>query len=226
MKVEFDEIKDLPPRIWTESRVQMWMAKVWEILEKKGRTVYETRTEQLQIYMLAVSASAIYLDYNHIVFDEVEYYESLYENLDALMSENEIFFLYGRIQTDDPPESARDALSVLERDSRANLMEILRQEMSTADIAVGLYYTVCTPYFCLPRDESPYIYVYAGEDEDDEDDEEDKEAEMRRRQLDTYDGYWKMIREKQKDLIEDADFCNLMAGHDWLNENAYPIESF
>ena len=226
MKVEFDEIKDLPPRIWTESRVQMWMAKVWEILEKKGRTVYETRTEQLQIYMLAVSASAIYLDYNHIVFDEVEYYESLYENLDALMSENEIFFLYGRIQTDDPPESARDALSVLERDSRANLMEILRQEMSTADIAVGLYYTVCTPYFCLPRDESPYIYVYAGEDEDDEDDEEDKEAEMRRRQLDTYDGYWKMIREKQKDLIEDADFCTLMAGHDWLNEHAYPIESF
>ena len=84
------------------------------------------------------------------MFNEVEYYESLYENLGALMSENGIFFLCGRIQTDDPPESARDALSVLERDSRVDLMEILRQEMSTVDIAVGLYYTV---------EMNPLIYV-------------------------------------------------------------------
>lgn len=36
MKVEFDEIKGLTPSIWTEGREWMWMAQVWEILEKKG----------------------------------------------------------------------------------------------------------------------------------------------------------------------------------------------
>ena len=59
MKVEFDEIKGLTPNIWTEGREWMWMAKVWEILEKKGRTTYKTQTEKLQIYMMAVSAAAI-----------------------------------------------------------------------------------------------------------------------------------------------------------------------
>ena len=73
MKVEFDAIKDLTPHIWTEGREWMWMAKVWEILEKKGRTTYETQTEKLQVYMLAVSAATVYLDYNHIVFNEVSY---------------------------------------------------------------------------------------------------------------------------------------------------------
>ena len=194
----------------------MWMAKVWEILEKKGCTTYETQTE-LQIYMMAVSAAAIYLDYNHIVFDEIEYYETLYWNLEELMSENEIFFLYGRIQTDDPPESATDALSVLENDNRADLMEILTQEMVLADIALGLYYTVRTPYFCTPQDEY--------QDEDDEDDEEAFE-DVSGQQIDTYEGYWKMIQENREDLIWGADFQDLMAGYEWLNENAYQIGMF
>lgn len=64
MKVEFDEIKGLTPSIWTEGREWMWMAKVWEILEKKGLTTYETQTEKLQVYMRAVSAAAVYLATN------------------------------------------------------------------------------------------------------------------------------------------------------------------
>ena len=64
MKVEFDEIKGLTPSIWTEGREWMWMAKVWEIFEKKGLTTYETQTEKLQVYMRAVSAAAVYLATN------------------------------------------------------------------------------------------------------------------------------------------------------------------
>ena len=127
MKVEFDEIKCLTPDIWVEGREWMWMAKVWEILEKKGCTTYETQTEKLQIYMLAVSAAAIYIDYNNKVFDDIDHYETLYWNIEKLMSENELFFLYGRVRTDDPPESATDVLNVLDNDNRADLMEILTQ---------------------------------------------------------------------------------------------------
>lgn len=213
MKVEFDAIKDLTPHIWTEGREWMWMAKVWEILEKKGRTTYETQTEKLQIYMLAVSAAAIYIDYNNKVFDDIDHYETLYWNIEKLMSENELFFLYGRVRTDDPPESATDVLNVLDNDNRADLMEILTQEMSLADIALGLYYTGVTPY----------SYDY-GDDEDDEDDDQEEEKEPR--PFDTYDGYWKMITESMASLIEIAEFPDLMAGYEWLNENAYQIGMF
>ena len=210
MKVEFDAIKDLTPHIWTEGREWMWMAKVWEILEKKGRTTYETQTEKLQIYMLAVSAAAIYIDYNNKVFDDIDHYETLYWNIEKLMSENELFFLYGRVRTDDPPESATDVLNVLDNDNRADLMEILTQEMSLADIALGLYYTGVTPY----------SYDY-GDDEDD-----DQEEEKEPRPFDTYEGYWKMIAENTASLIEIAGFSDLMAGYEWLNENAYQIGMF
>lgn len=210
MKVEFDAIKGLTPHIWTEGREWMWMAKVWEILEKKGRTTYETQTEKLQIYMLAVSAAAIYIDYNNKVFDDIDHYETLYWNIEKLMSENELFFLYGRVRTDDPPESATDVLNVLDNDNRADLMEILTQEMSLADIALGLYYTGVTPY----------SYDY-GDDEDD-----DQEEEKEPRPFDTYDGYWKMITESMASLIEIAEFPDLMAGYEWLNENAYQIGMF
>ena len=213
MKVEFDAIKDLTPHIWTEGREWMWMAKVWEILEKKGRTTYETQTEKLQIYMLAVSAAAIYIDYNNKVFDDIDHYETLYWNIEKLMSENELFFLYGRVRTDDPPESATDVLNVLDNDNRADLMEILTQEMSLADIALGLYYTGVTPY----------SYDY-GDDEDDEDDDQEEEKEPR--PFDTYDGYWKMITESMASLIEIAEFPDLMAGYEWLNENVYQIGMF
>ena len=213
MKVEFDAIKDLTPHIWTEGREWMWMAKVWEILEKKGCTTYETQTEKLQIYMLAVSAAAIYIDYNNKVFDDIDHYETLYWNIEKLMSENELFFLYGRVRTDDPPESATDVLNVLDNDNRADLMEILTQEMSLADIALGLYYTGVTPY----------SYDY-GDDEDDEDDDQEEEKEPR--PFDTYDGYWKMITESMASLIEIAEFPDLMAGYEWLNENAYQIGMF
>lgn len=213
MKVEFDAIKGLTPHIWTEGREWMWMAKVWEILEKKGRTTYETQTEKLQIYMLAVSAAAIYIDYNNKVFDDIDHYETLYWNIEKLMSENELFFLYGRVRTDDPPESATDVLNVLDNDNRADLMEILTQEMSLADIALGLYYTGVTPY----------SYDY-GDDEDDEDDDQEEEKEPR--PFDTYDGYWKMITESMASLIEIAEFPDLMAGYEWLNENAYQIGMF
>lgn len=210
MKVEFDAIKGLTPHIWTEGREWMWMAKVWEILEKKGRTTYETQTEKLQIYMLAVSAAAIYIDYNNKVFDDIDHYETLYWNIEKLMSENELFFLYGRVRTDDPPESATDVLNVLDNDNRADLMEILTQEMSLADIALGLYYTGVTPY----------SYDY-GDDEDD-----DQEEEKEPRPFDTYEGYWKMIAENTASLIEIAGFSDLMAGYEWLNENAYQIGMF
>lgn len=210
MKVEFDEIKGLTPSIWTEGREWMWMAKVWEILEKKGLTTYETQTEKLQIYMLAVSAAAIYIDYNNKVFDDIDHYETLYWDLEELMSENELFFLYGRVRTDDPPESATDVLNVLDNDNRADLMEILTQEMSLADIALGLYYTGVTPY----------SYDY-GDDEDD-----DQEEEKEPRPFDTYEGYWKMIAENTASLIEIAGFSDLMAGYEWLNENAYQIGMF
>lgn len=213
MKVEFDAIKGLTPHIWTEGREWMWMAKVWEILEKKGRTTYETQTEKLQIYMLAVSAAAIYIDYNNKVFDDIDHYETLYWNIEKLMSENELFFLYGRVRTDDPPESATDVLNVLDNDNRADLMEILTQEMSLADIALGLYYTGVTPY----------SYNY-GDDEDDEDDDQEEEKEPR--PFDTYDGYWKMITESMASLIEIAEFPDLMAGYEWLNENVYQIGMF
>lgn len=213
MKVEFDEIKCLTPDIWVEGREWMWMAKVWEILEKKGCTTYETQTEKLQIYMLAVSAAAIYIDYNNKVFDDIDHYETLYWNIEKLMSENELFFLYGRVRTDDPPESATDVLNVLDNDNRADLMEILTQEMSLADIALGLYYTGVTPY----------SYDY-GDDEDDEDDDQEEEKEPR--PFDTYDGYWKMITESMASLIEIAEFPDLMAGYEWLNENAYQIGMF
>ena len=210
MKVEFDEIKCLTPDIWVEGREWMWMAKVWEILEKKGCTTYETQTEKLQIYMLAVSAAAIYIDYNNKVFDDIDHYETLYWNIEKLMSENELFFLYGRVRTDDPPESATDVLNVLDNDNRADLMEILTQEMSLADIALGLYYTGVTPY----------SYDY-GDDEDD-----DQEEEKEPRPFDNYDGYWKMITESMASLIEIAEFPDLMAGYEWLNENAYQIGMF
>lgn len=210
MKVEFDAIKGLTPHIWTEGREWMWMAKVWEILEKKGRTTYETQTEKLQIYMLAVSAAAIYIDYNNKVFDDIDHYETLYWNIEKLMSENELFFLYGRVRTDDPPESATDVLNVLDNDNRADLMEILTQEMSLADIALGLYYTGVDPYSC----------DYG----DDEDDDQDEEKELR--PFATYDGYWKLITESTASLIEIAEFPNLMAGYEWLNENAYQIGMF
>lgn len=213
MKVEFDAIKGLTPHIWTEGREWMWMAKVWEILEKKGRTTYETQTEKLQVYMLAVSAAAIYIDYNNKVFDDIDHYETLYWNIEKLMSENELFFLYGRVRTDDPPESATDVLNVLDNDNRADLMEILTQEMSLADIALGLYYTGVTPY----------SYDY-GDDEDDEDDDQEEEKEPR--PFDTYDGYWKMITESMASLIEIAEFPDLMAGYEWLNENVYQIGMF
>ena len=213
MKVEFDEIKCQTPDIWVEGREWMWMAKVWEILEKKGCTTYETQTEKLQIYMLAVSAAAIYIDYNNKVFDDIDHYETLYWNIEKLMSENELFFLYGRVRTDDPPESATDVLNVLDNDNRADLMEILTQEMSLADIALGLYYTGVTPY----------SYDY-GDDEDDEDDDQEEEKEPR--PFDTYDGYWKMITESMASLIEIAEFPDLMAGYEWLNENAYQIGMF
>ena len=213
MKVEFDEIKCLTPDIWVEGREWMWMAKVWDILEKKGCTTYETQTEKLQIYMLAVSAAAIYIDYNNKVFDDIDHYETLYWNIEKLMSENELFFLYGRVRTDDPPESATDVLNVLDNDNRADLMEILTQEMSLADIALGLYYTGVTPY----------SYDY-GDDEDDEDDDQEEEKEPR--PFDTYDGYWKMITESMASLIEIAEFPDLMAGYEWLNENAYQIGMF
>lgn len=213
MKVEFDEIKCLTPDIWVEGREWMWMAKVWEILEKKGCTTYETQTEKLQIYMLAVSAAAIYIDYNNKVFDDIDHYETLYWNIEKLMSENELFFLYGRVRTDDPPESATDVLNVLDNDNRADLMEILTQEMSLADIALGLYYTGVTPY----------SYDY-GDDEDDEDDDQEEEKEPR--PFDTYDGYWKMITESMASLIEIAEFPDLMAGYEWLNENVYQIGMF
>lgn len=213
MKVEFGAIKGLTPHIWTEGREWMWMAKVWEILEKKGCTTYETQTEKLQIYMLAVSAAAIYIDYNNKVFDDIDHYETLYWNIEKLMSENELFFLYGRVRTDDPPESATDVLNVLDNDNRADLMEILTQEMSLADIALGLYYTGVTPY----------SYDY-GDDEDDEDDDQEEEKEPR--PFDTYDGYWKMITESMASLIEIAEFPDLMAGYEWLNENAYQIGMF
>lgn len=213
MKVEFDAIKGLTPHIWTEGREWMWMAKVWEILEKKGRTTYETQTEKLQIYMLAVSAAAIYIDYNNKVFDDIDHYETLYWNIEKLMSENELFFLYGRVRTDDPPESATDVLNVLDNDNRADLMEILTQEMSLADIALGLYYTGVTPYS-----------YDCGDDEDDEDDDQEEEKEPR--PFDTYDGYWKMITESMASLIEIAEFPDLMAGYEWLNENAYQIGMF
>ena len=210
MKVEFDAIKDLTPHIWTEGREWMWMAKVWEILEKKGRTTYETQTEKLQIYMLAVSAAAIYIDYNNKVFDDIDHYETLYWNIEKLMSENELFFLYGRVRTDDPPESATDVLNVLDNNNRADLMEILTQEMSLADIALGLYYT----------GGDPYSYDY-GDDEDD-----DQEEEKEPRPFDTYEGYWKMITESMASLIEIAEFPDLMVGYEWLNENAYQIGMF
>ena len=213
MKVEFDEIKCLTPDIWVEGREWMWMGKVWEILEKKGCTTYETQTEKLQIYMLAVSAAAIYIDYNNKVFDDIDHYETLYWNIEKLMSENELFFLYGRVRTDDPPESATDVLNVLDNDNRADLMEILTQEMSLADIALGLYYTGVTPY----------SYDY-GDDEDDEDDDQEEEKEPR--PFDTYDGYWKMITESMASLIEIAEFPDLMAGYEWLNENVYQIGMF
>ena len=129
------------------------------------------------------------------------------------MSENELFFVYGRVRTDDPPESATDVLNVLDNDNRADLMEILTQEMSLADIALGLYYTGVTPY----------SYDY-GDDEDDEDDDQEEEKEPR--PFDTYDGYWKMITESMASLIEIAEFPDLMAGYEWLNENAYQIGMF
>ena len=215
MKVEFDEIKGLTPSIWTEGREWMWMAKVWEILEKKGLTMYETQTEKLQIYMRAVSAAAIYLDYIHIVFDEIEYYETLYWNITEIMSENELFFLYGRARTDDPPESATDVLNVLDSHGRADLMEILTQEMSLADISLGLYYTGV----------DPYCYDYEDDDDDDED-SDDHDEEKEPRPFDTYDGYWKLITESTASLIEIAEFPDLMAGYEWLNENAYQMGMF
>ncbi len=215
MKVEFDAIKGLTPHIWTEGREWMWMAKVWEILEKKGRTTYETQTEKLQIYMLAVSAAAIYIDYNNKVFDDIDHYETLYWNIEKLMSENELFFLYGRVRTDDPPESATDVLNVLDSHGRADLMEILTQEMSLADIALGLYYTGV----------NPYCYDYEDDDDDDED-SDDHDEEKESRPFDTYDGYWKMISESTASLIEIAEFPDLMAGYEWLNENAYQIGMF
>lgn len=213
MKVEFDAIKGLTPDIWMEGREWMWMAKVWEILEKNGRTTYETQAEKLQTYMMAVSAAAIYIDYNNKVFDDIGHYETLYGNLEKLMSDNEIFFLYGRLRDEDSPRSATDALTTLESDSRADLMEILTQEMVLADIALGLYYTGRTPYFCRPQDEY--------QDEDDEAIED-----VRGQQIDTYEGYWKMIQENREDLIWGADFQDLMAGYEWIDNNAYPIDSF
>lgn len=215
MKVEFDAIKGLTPHIWTEGREWMWMAKAWEILEKKGLTMYETQTEKLQIYMRAVSAAAIYLDYIHIVFDEIEYYETLYWNITEIMSENELFFLYGRARTDDPPESATDVLNVLDSHGRADLMEILTQEMSLADISLGLYYTGV----------DPYCYDYEDDDDDDED-SDDHDEEKEPRPFDTYDGYWKLITESTASLIEIAEFPDLMAGYEWLNENAYQMGMF
>ena len=215
MKVEFGAIKGLTPHIWTEGREWMWMAKAWEILEKKGLTMYETQTEKLQIYMRAVSAAAIYLDYIHIVFDEIEYYETLYWNITEIMSENELFFLYGRARTDDPPESATDVLNVLDSHGRADLMEILTQEMSLADISLGLYYTGV----------DPYCYDYEDDDDDDED-SDDHDEEKEPRQFDTYDGYWKLITESTASLIEIAEFPDLMAGYEWLNENAYQMGMF
>ena len=215
MKVEFGAIKGLTPHIWTEGREWMWMAKVWEILEKKGLTMYETQTEKLQIYMRAVSAAAIYLDYIHIVFDEIEYYETLYWNITEIMSENELFFLYGRARTDDPPESATDVLNVLDSHGRADLMEILTQEMSLADISLGLYYTGV----------DPYCYDYEDDDDDDED-SDDHDEEKEPRPFDTYDGYWKLITESTASLIEIAEFPDLMAGYEWLNENAYQMGMF
>lgn len=215
MKVEFGAIKGLTPHIWTEGREWMWMAKAWEILEKKGLTMYETQTEKLQIYMRAVSAAAIYLDYIHIVFDEIEYYETLYWNITEIMSENELFFLYGRARTDDPPESATDVLNVLDSHGRADLMEILTQEMSLADISLGLYYTGV----------DPYCYDYEDDDDDDED-SDDHDEEKESRPFDTYDGYWKLITESTASLIEIAEFPDLMAGYEWLNENAYQMGMF
>ena len=85
--------------------------------------------------------------------------------------------------------------------------------MSLADIALGLYYTGVTPY----------SYDY-GDDEDDEDDDQEEEKEPR--PFDTYDGYWKMITESMASLIEIAEFPDLMAGYEWLNENAYQIGMF
>ena len=215
MKVEFGAIKGLTPHIWTEGREWMWMAKVWEILEKKGLTTYETQTEKLQIYMRAVSAAAIYLDYIHIVFDEIEYYETLYWNITEIMSENELFFLYGRVRTDDPPGAATDVLNVLDSHGRADLMEILTQEMSLADISLGLYYTGV----------DPYCYDYDDDDDDDED-SDDHDEEKEPRPFDTYDGYWKLITESTASLIEIAEFPDLMAGYEWLNENAYQMGMF
>lgn len=217
MKVDFNDIKVVTPNIWTEGREWMWMAKVWEILEKKGRTTYETKTEKLQIYMLAVSAAAIYIDYNNKVFDDIGHYETLYWNLEELMSDNEIFFLYGRLRNEDLPRSATDALTTLESDSRADLMKILTHEMSLEDIALGLYYSGVTPYFYVDEDEED-------DDEDDEDDEDDDETKLR--PFDTYDGYWKMISESTASLIEIAEFPDLMAGYEWLNENAYQVGMF
>ena len=89
-------------------------------------------------------------------------------------------------------------------------MEILTQEMSLADIALGLYYTGVTPY----------SYDY-GDDEDD-----DQEEEKEPRPFDTYEGYWKMIAENTASLIEIAGFSDLMAGYEWLNENSYQIGMF
>ena len=208
MKVEFDEIKGLTPNIWMEGREWMWMAKVWEILEKKGRTTYETKTEKLQVYMLAVSAATVYLDYNHIVFNEVKHYESLYEKLEAFISENELCFLYGRTRTDNLPDSARGALDVLENDSRTELMKILTQEMNQVDINVGLYYIAYASYFRTSQDK------------------EKANKSVRGRQIDTYEDYWKMIQENRYDLAVGADFYDLIAGDDWLTSNAYPAESF
>ena len=87
-------------------------------------------------------------------------------------------------------------------------MEILTQEMNLADINVGLYYTVYTPYLRTPQDE------------------EKSNKSVRGRQIDTYEDHWKMIQENRYDLAVGADFYDLMAGDDWLTSNAYPAESF
>lgn len=85
--------------------------------------------------------------------------------------------------------------------------------MWMADIALGLYYTAVTPH------------LYEDDEEDDAGDN-DHDEEEKARPFATYDSYWKMISENTTELIDWADFVNLMSGTEWINENAYPIGAF
>lgn len=220
-KVDYDEILGIIPAIWSDSQDEFWLQKVWDILNEAGMLFYDSEYDHLRIKLFAISAAAIYLDFNGIVFEEYGYYDTLHEQtMDyGLFDEKEIVYLYARLTQEDYPDSLSEALFEMENKVRPQLMHALLKKLSIAEICMGLYYTVQD--YNLDTDEDDDYY-----DGDDEYDDEKSAAWEPESQIGedfyTYNGFWNLITNQTNDMI-DAARHDLLPAYEWIDDGAYQI---